>query len=75
MPGHRQGLLWLFKGDVNQAVQGDIDIDVEGRCTYKEVFWLLLKRCFKVSSGTLQWYRCSYGTDSDKSEIVSPSEP
>ena len=42
-----------------------------GRCRYRWVFWLL-KRGFKVSSGIVEWYRGSYGTDRDNSEIASP---
>ena len=30
----------------------------------------LFKECFKVRSGTASWYRSSYGTDFDNSEIV-----
>ena len=35
------------------------------------LFWLL-NGGFKVSSGTAKWYRNSYGTDFDNSEIASP---
>ena len=35
------------------------------------LFWLFLGG-FKVSSGTVEWYRSSDGTDSNKSEIASP---
>ena len=34
-------------------------------------FWLF-KGGFKVSSGTVEWYTSSYGTDFDSSEIASP---
>ena len=32
----------------------------------------LLKGVLKVSSGTVQWHRSSYGTDFDSSEVASP---
>ena len=35
------------------------------------LLWLL-QGDFKVSSGTIPWYRSSYGTDFDTSEIASP---
>ena len=35
------------------------------------LFWLF-KRGFKVSSGTVEWYVSSYGTDFDDSEIARP---
>ena len=35
------------------------------------LFWLF-KGCFKVSSGTVQWYGSSHGTDFDNSEIAGP---
>ena len=35
------------------------------------LFWLLTDG-FKVSLGTLEWYRSSYGTDFDTSEIAGP---
>ena len=35
------------------------------------LFWLL-KGGFKVSSGSVEWYRIIYGTDIDNSEIASP---
>ena len=34
------------------------------------LFWLS-KEGFKVSSGTVKWYRSSYGTDFDDPEIAS----
>ena len=34
-------------------------------------FWPF-KGGFKVSSGTVKWYRSRYGTDFDNSEIASP---
>ena len=45
----------------------DIDIDVD----INRHFWLS-KGVFKVSSGTVEWYRRNYGTDFDDSEIASP---
>ena len=36
---------------------------------------LLFKRAFKVSSGTVELYRSSYGTDLDNSELASPVHP
>ena len=33
---------------------------------------LAVERGFKVSSGTVKWYRSSYGTGFDNSEIASP---
>ena len=35
------------------------------------LFWLF-KAAFKVSSAISWWFRSSYGTDFDKSEIASP---
>ena len=35
------------------------------------LFWLF-RGCFKVSLGVAEWYRSSYGTDSENSEIASP---
>ena len=35
------------------------------------LFWLF-RGGFKVNSGTLKWYRSSYGTDSDSSDTVGP---
>ena len=35
------------------------------------LFWLFL-RGLKVSLGTVEWYRSSYGTDFDTPEIASP---
>ena len=40
-------------------------------CILGLLFWLF-KGGFKVSSGTVDWYRNSYGTDFDYSEIASP---
>ena len=37
--------------------------------------WVRDRACYfgcKVSAGAFQWYRSSYGTDFDNSEIVSP---
>ena len=34
-----------------------------------------LKKGFKVSSGPVQWYRSSCGTDFENAEIGSPIEP
>ena len=36
------------------------------------LLFCLFKACFKVSSGTAEWYRISYGTDFDSSEIAGP---
>ena len=36
-----------------------------------QLFWLF-EAGFKVSSGTVKWYRSSYGTDFENSEIASP---
>ena len=30
------------------------------------------RRVFKVSLGTVKWYRSSYGTDYDNSEVAGP---
>ena len=43
-----------------------MDIDVE-----VDVFWLCTGG-FKVSSGTVESYRSSYGADFETSEIASP---
>ena len=48
----------------------DIDIDVEVDVDIDSYFgWL--KGGFKVSSGTVSWYRSSYGADFDDSETAS----
>ena len=43
--------------------------------SYRGVLCWLFKGGFKVSSGTLGWYRSSYGTDFDDSEIAGPVMP
>ena len=37
------------------------------------LLFCLLKGGFKVSSGTVEWYKCSHCTDFDNSEIASPA--
>ena len=44
--------------DIDMDVEVDVDIDRYSGC---------LKGGFKVSSGIVQWYRISYGTDFDSS--------
>ena len=38
------------------------------------MFWLF-KGGFRLISGTVEWYRSSYGSDFNTSEIASPVEP
>ena len=60
--------------DLKGSFQGDIGIDVEVEAdVYIRIYacWLI-KRAFKVSSGTVEWYRSSSGTDFDNSEKASP---
>ena len=38
------------------------------------LLYYLLKGAFKVSSGTVEWYRSIYGTDVEKSEIASSEQ-
>ena len=49
----------------------DIEIDVDVEVDIRKVFWLF-NGGFKLSSGTVQWYGSTSGTDFDISEIASP---
>ena len=41
-------------------------------CILQGLLLWLFKGVSKVSSGTVQWYRSSYGTDFDNAEVASP---
>ena len=47
----------------------DIDIDVD-----LDSYFGCFNGAFKVRSGTVKWYRSSYGTDFDNSEIALPAQ-
>ena len=56
-------------GSIKEDTDTDIDEEVDVR--HKRVLWLF-GGGLKVSSGTVEWYRSSCGTDFDTSETASP---
>ena len=47
-------------------------IDTKQRSIVQGLLFWLFRGSFKASSGTVLWYRSSYGTNFENSEIASP---
>ena len=62
-----EGLLERGYRDVDVDAEEGVDVEVNS-------YFGSLKGAFKVSSGPVQWYRSSYGTDFENSEIASPEQ-